>query len=72
MTIETKFSLGDKVFFKRNSIIQTSEINKINVYIYDSIIITYSVEGYYHLGFFFEYELFKSKEELIKHYENLK
>lgn len=71
MVIETKFNIGDKVFFRKNDIIETSEVTEISIYIKDSIRIHYTIKGYF-LRFFFEYELFKSEEELVEHFNNLK
>lgn len=71
MTIETKFNLGDKVFFRKNGTIEESEVVELSVYIKDSIIIHYTIKGYF-LRVFFEYELFRSEEELKNHYNNLK
>lgn len=71
MKIETKFNIGDKVFFGKNDIIETSEVTAISIYIKDSIRINYTIKNYF-LRFFFEHELFKSKEELLKHFNNLK
>ena len=71
MKIETKFNIGDKVFFGKNDIIETSEVTEISIYIKDSIRINYTIKNYF-LRFFFEHELFKSKEELLKHFNNLK
>ena len=33
MTIETKFNIGDKVFFKKNNIIEESEVIGLTIYI---------------------------------------
>lgn len=38
MTIETKFNIGDKVFFKKNNSIEESEVKEINVYVKNSVV----------------------------------
>lgn len=64
MIIETKFNVGDKVFISKNGTFEESEVTEISIYIKDSIRIHYSIKNY-SLRFFFEHELFKSKEELL-------
>mgnify|MGYP000903842441 FL=1 len=64
MIIETKFNVGDKVFISKNGTFEESEVTEISIYIKDSIRIHYSIKNYF-LRFFFEHELFKSKEELL-------
>lgn len=71
MIIETKFNVGDKVFISKNDTFEESEVTEISIYIKDSIRINYTIKNYF-LRFFFEHELFKSKEELLKHFNNLK
>ena len=71
MIIETKFNVGDKVFISKNDTFEESEVTEISIYIKDSISIHYSIKNYF-LRFFFEHELFKSKEELLKNFNNLK
>lgn len=71
MIIETKFNVGDKVFISKNDTFEESEVTEISIYIKDSIRIHYSIKNYF-LRFFFEHELFKSKEELLKNFNNLK
>lgn len=71
MKIETKFNIGDKVFFRKNDTVETSEIVELSICVKDSIKINYTIKGYF-LRFFFEYELFKSEEELVEHFNNLK
>lgn len=64
MIIETKFNVGDKVFISKNDTFEESEVTEISIYIKDSIMIHYTIKNYF-LRFFFEHELFKSKEELL-------
>lgn len=64
MIIETKFNVGDKVFISKNDTFEESEVTEISIYIKDSISIHYTIKNYF-LRFFFEHELFKSKEELL-------
>lgn len=72
MTIETKFNIGDKVFFKKNNNIEISEVKEINVYVKDSVVkIAYGIDGYF-IKLFLEDNLFKSEKELEEHYKNLK
>lgn len=71
MIIETKFNVGDKVFISKNDTFEESEVTEISIYIKDSIRINYSIKSYF-LRFFSEHELFKSKEELLERFNNLK
>lgn len=72
MVVETKFSIGDKVFFKKNNTIIESEVTSVNIYINEKVRVIYNVKDYYYLGFFFEYELFKTKKELKEYYKKSK
>lgn len=72
MTIETKFNIGDKVFFKKNNSIEESEVKEINVYVKNSVVrIAYGIDGYF-IKLFLEDKLFKSKKELEENYNDLK
>lgn len=71
MTIETKFNIGDKVFFKKNNIIEESEVIGLTISIVNSVWVQYNIKDYL-LRLFFEQELFRSKEELEEYYKNLK
>lgn len=72
MTIETKFNIGDKVFFKKNNSIEESEVKEINVYVKNSVVkIAYGIDGYF-IKLFLEDKLFKSEKELEEHYKTLK
>jgi hypothetical protein len=64
MTIETKFNVRDKVYFMYSAIVQEGYIDEItaNVNIRGITICKYFINGLlYH-----EFELFASKEELLK------
>jgi hypothetical protein len=71
MTIETKFNIGDKVFFKKNNSIEESEVIGLTISIVNSVWVQYNIKDYL-LRLFFEQELFRSKEELEEYYKNLK
>ena len=71
MTIETKFNIGDKVFFKKNNNIEESEVIGLTISIINSVWVQYNIKDYL-LRLFFEQELFRSKEELEEYYKNLK
>ena len=71
MTIETKFNIGDKVFFKKNNNIEESEVIGLTISIVNSVWVQYNIKDYL-LRLFFEQELFRSKEELEEYYKNLK
>jgi hypothetical protein len=71
MTIETKFNIGDKVFFKKNNNIEESEVIGLTIFIVNSVWVQYNIKDYL-LRLFFEQELFRSKEELEEYYKNLK
>lgn len=71
MTIETKFNIGDKVFFKKNNSIEESEVIGLTISIVNSVWVQYNIKDYL-LRLFFEQELFRSKEELKEYYKNLK
>lgn len=71
MTIETKFNIGDKVFFKKNNSIEESEVIGLTISIVNSVWVQYNIKDYL-LRLFFEQELFRSKRELEEHYKNLK
>lgn len=71
MIIETKFNIGDKVFFKKNNNIEESEVIGLTISIVNSVWVQYNIKDYL-LRLFFEQELFRSKEELEEYYKNLK
>ena len=71
MTIETKFNIGDKVFFKKNNNIEESEVIGLTISIVNSVLVQYNIKDYL-LRLFFEQELFRSKRELEEYYKNLK
>ena len=71
MTIETKFNIGDKVFFKKNNSIEESEVIGLTISIVNSVWVQYNIKDYL-FRLFFEQELFRSKEELEEYYKNLK
>ena len=71
MTIETKFNIGDKVFFKKNNSIEESEVIGLTISIVNSVWVQYNIKDYL-LRLFFEQELFRSKRELKEYYKNLK
>ena len=71
MTIETKFNIGDKVFFKKNNSIEESEVIGLTISIVNSVLVQYNIKDYL-LRLFFEQELFRSKRELEEYYKNLK
>lgn len=71
MKIETKFNIGDKVFFKKNNSIEESEVIGLTISIVNSVLVQYNIKDYL-LRLFFEQELFRSKEELEEYYKNLK
>nr|DAR82944.1 MAG TPA: hypothetical protein [Caudoviricetes sp.] len=71
MTIETKFNIGDKVFFKKNNSIEESEVIGLTISIVNSVWVQYNIKDYL-LRLFFEQELFRSKRELEEYYKNLK
>ena len=71
MTIETKFNIGDKVFFKKNNSIEEAEVIGLTISIVNSVWVQYNIKDYL-LRLFFEQELFRSKEELEEYYKNLK
>lgn len=71
MTIETKFNIGDKVFFKKNNSIEEFEVIGLTISIVNSVLVQYNIKDYL-LRLFFEQELFRSKRELEEYYKNLK
>jgi hypothetical protein len=68
MTIETKYKVGDGVWFNTLGITYKAKVMEVRIRIFsdNDIIINYSLErnGYYHERN--EDELFPSKEELLK------
>ena len=64
MKIETKYNIGDEVWVMYYNSPHTFEINKVLIiHDYNETIIQYKVKG---CKYFFESEIFPTKEELLK------
>lgn len=68
MTIETKFNIGDEVWFNALSTCKKGKVSAFEIFVFSdgSVQITYSVEK---SGFYWhrqESALFPTKEELLK------
>jgi hypothetical protein len=64
MTIETKYNIGDEVWCQTRTDVGCAKIDSIEII--DSICPIYYLEGEDIGGWYLEYELFPTKEELIK------
>lgn len=64
MEIETKYNIGDEVWAMYNNSLFKFEINKVLIiHDHNETIIQYKVKG---CKYFFESEIFPTKEELLK------
>ena len=64
MTIETKYNIGDEVWCQTHTGVRCVKIGSIEII--DGICLVYHLEGEDVRGWSFEYELFPTKEELLK------
>ena len=66
MTIETKYNIGDEVWFMHENRVHKSKIGAIYITLYDDMrVVKYSF-GNYILEFKENEELYRTKEELLK------
>lgn len=70
MTIETKYNIGDEVWFDNKGAYIKGEINEINITVeFDNCVVVQYLIGIDNEEYYWErheYELFPSKEELLK------
>lgn len=70
MTIETKYNMGDKVWFNCMGTPMSIQISEINIAVeFDNCVLVRYMIGEYNEKYFFERdedELFPTKEELLK------
>lgn len=62
MTIETKYNIGDEVWCQTRTDVGCAKIDSIEI---DGKCLIYYLEGEDIEGWYFEYELFPTKEELL-------
>lgn len=64
MIIDTKYNIGDEVWFQTLTGVGCAKIDSIEII--DDIYPIYYLEGEDIEGWYLEYELFQTKEELLK------